>query len=80
MHLAQGHCKFTELTLTFLANFAALPLLKRVCKWLTSGPKLRAQSSVRARRRDGGNGNGSGGGSANLSVATCAPLVGRGPF
>src|SRR5260370_26331740 len=35
-------------------------------KWLTSGPRHRAQSSAGARRRDGGNGNASGPGSAAL--------------
>src|SRR5262249_17981224 len=41
-------------------------------KWLTLGPKRRAQSSAEARRRDGGNENGSGGRSARLSIATRA--------
>jgi hypothetical protein len=49
----------------FLLTFRSR-MKPELSKWLTRGPRRRAQSSAGARRRDGGNGNASGPGSAAL--------------
>src|SRR5258708_40373918 len=49
----------------FLLTFRSR-MKPELSKWLTSGPRRRAQSSAGARRRDGGNGNATGPGSAAL--------------